>query len=301
MFRNPEDRGVEELFDQLGAFTAPSPRFIRFVEALTSADVHKDESAQRNFVAHTNPHLRACNTELRETGTEEGYPVFTAVVLTDKPFAAPKQLIFASPVKPDIRFLSAVDNDIEIVTNADRVLVYDRPIGADGLTWSALQAWWKERERLADDAEAKKTLYRRLQDGLPEGSPPQRRLFQSYFQAFKSEIPRLPALLPEVWLHWDPKTVQERGVDALTRFRMDFLMLLPRGIRVVIEVDGKHHYAGAGGKADGQRYGTMVAADREIKLVGYEVFRFGADELQSDDIPQIKEFFDRLFDRFKVR
>ena len=41
----------------------------------------------------------------------------------------PKNLIFASLAKPDIRFANAVDNDIEIVGNADKVLVYDRPIG----------------------------------------------------------------------------------------------------------------------------------------------------------------------------
>jgi very-short-patch-repair endonuclease len=300
VFQNT-DWNVEELFEQLGAFDAASPRFARFVEALTSSEVHEDEPAQRLFVARSNPHLRACNVELRETGTDEGYPVFTAVLLTDKTFVAPKQLIFASPDKPDIRFLSAVDNDIEIATNADRVLVYDRPIGVDGLTWSALQDWWQHRESLATDEQAKKTLYRRLEAGLPTNSPPQRRLFRSYFQAFKNEIPHLPALLPEVWLHWDPKTVRERGIHALTRFRMDFLMLLPRGIRVVIEVDGKQHYSSAGGKADGHLYAKMVTADRDLKLAGYEVFRFGADELRSDELPQIKEFFDRLFDRFKVR
>ncbi|GII32896.1 hypothetical protein [Planotetraspora mira] len=49
----------------------------------------------------------------------------------------------------------------------------------------------------------------------------------------------LPALLPEVWLHWDPKTVRARGTEALLRFRMDFLLLLSRGQRVVLEVDGR--------------------------------------------------------------
>ena len=56
-------------------------------------------------------------------------------------------------------------------------------------------------------------------------------------------MPDLPALLPEVWLHWDPKTVAERGPNALLRFRMDFLLLLPAGARIVVEVDGKYHYA----------------------------------------------------------
>lgn len=78
-------------------------------------------------------------------------------------------------------------------------------------------------------------------------------------------------------------------------------MLFPRGIRVVIEVDGKHHYARPEGEADARLYGTMVAADRDLKLAGYEVFRFGADELRSEEVPHVKEFFNRLFDRFKVR
>jgi hypothetical protein len=95
------------------------------------------------------------------------------------------------------------------------------------------------------------------------GSPPQRLLFESYFKHFKQSIPLLPALLPEVWLHWDPKTVRERGADALLRFRMDFLMLLPNNVRVVIEVDGKHHYADAHGVANSVAYAAMVAADRE--------------------------------------
>jgi very-short-patch-repair endonuclease len=80
----------------------------------------------------------------------------------------------------------------------------------------------------------------------------------------------LPPLLPEVWLHWDAKTVRERGPDALLRFRMDFLLLLPHWVRAVLEVDGKHHYARDDGLADTTRYAKMVAADRELKLAGYQ-------------------------------
>ncbi len=108
-------------------------------------------------------------------------------------------------------------------------------------------------------------------------------------------------MLPEVWLHWDPKTVRERGVDALTRFRMDFLLLLPRGVRVVIEVDGKTHYSNERGDADSRTYAKTVSADRDLKLSGYEVYRFGAQELLVDSLPLVRDFFERLFDRFKVR
>jgi very-short-patch-repair endonuclease len=112
----------------------------------------------------------------------------------------------------------------------------------------------------------------------------------------------LPALLPEVWLHWDPRTVQERGPDALLRFRMDFLLLLPYNVRVVIEVDGKHHYADNNGIADASRYAAMMAADRELRLAGYDVYRFGASELGGDrGRIVIREFFERLFEFHRVQ
>ncbi len=82
---------------------------------------------------------------------------------------------------------------------------------------------------------------------------------------------------------------------------MDFLLLLPQGVRVVIEVDGKHHYADASGTADVQRYARMVRADRELKLAGYEVFRFGAAELQASTAKaDVKTFFESLFKRYDV-
>lgn len=191
----------------------------------------------------------------------------------------PKNIIFASQTKPDIRFRDAINNDIEIATNADQVLVYDRPVGPDGLRWCDLQAWWSDLMEIRDAEVAKASLYHRLRDSLPASSPPQRLLFESYHRVFGAAVTGLPALLPEVWLHWDPQTVKERGPNALLRFRMDFLLLLPNGIRVVLEVDGRHHYAHEDGRADPGRYGVLAAGDRDLKLAGYQVFRFGADEL----------------------
>ena len=82
--------------------------------------------------------LQRYGVELRESGTAAGYPTFTTVSTRMGGNRSPKNLIFASPDKPDIRFRNVVDNDIEIVTNADKVLVYDHPIGADGLRWRDL-------------------------------------------------------------------------------------------------------------------------------------------------------------------
>lgn len=299
--RNPDDWSVGELFDHIGAFDASNRRFALFMEGLASSRVRPDESAQRHFVEVVNPAFRGCGVELRESGTDEGYPTFAIVSTRHSSMRRPKNLIFASSVKPDLRFRDAVNNDIEIVTNADKVLVYDRPIGAEGLRWSDLQSWWSETEGITNDEEAKRTLYRRLRGSLPTNSPPQDLLFDAFHRGFANSIPKLPVLLPEVWLHWDPKTVKERGSDSLSRFRMDFLMLLPNGVRVVIEVDGMHHYATPDGRADCTRYAEMVAADRDLKLSGYEVFRFGGAELQRDSAPHfVKMFFESLFKRFGI-
>ena len=126
VLENP-DWSVEDLFDKLGALDAPNQRFVRFLEGIASADVLLDESTQRKYVGLVNGPLRTRGVELRETGMAGGYPIFQ-VLSTSLKSGRPKNLIFASSIKPDIRFLDAVNNDIEIVTNADKVLVYDRPI-----------------------------------------------------------------------------------------------------------------------------------------------------------------------------
>ncbi len=82
---------------------------------------------------------------------------------------------------------------------------------------------------------------------------------------------------------------------------MDFLLLLPRGQRVVLEVDGRQHYS-TNGRPDSSKYAASMRGDRDLKLSGYEVFRFGTDEL--DDLararPLLQRFFADLFDRFDV-
>jgi very-short-patch-repair endonuclease len=302
VFRNPGDWTTEELFEQLGAFEAPDARFTRFLEGLVSADTVLDEAAQRHIVDTVNPHLRAAGAELRETGVDGGYPVFGVVSLRAGRSRRPKNLIFATLAKPDIRFVSAIDNDIEIVENADKALVYDRPIGKDGIRWRDLQAWWMDREQLADEDEAKKSLYERLRRSLPEDSPPQQNLYRLYHEIHGMAVPDLPALLPEVWLHWDPVAAKVRGAKALLRFRMDFLLLLPHGERVVIEVDGAHHFTGPDGRPDGTKYADNMRGDRDLKLNGYEVFRFGATELLDRERARtlLQQFFSDLFRRFDV-
>lgn len=296
--RNPGDWSAEDLFDRLGAFDASNKRFSLFLEHLASAEAVPDEDGQRSVVAMLNPHLATIGLHLRETGIADGYPVFHLTSVRAHR-GRPKNLIFASTVKPDLRLSDAIDNDVEIVSGADQVLVYDRPITPEGLRWRDLQAWWKETQLLDSDQVAKKSLWNRLRQSLPQSSPPQQKLFEYFHEIHGDRVHDLPALLPEVWLHWDPIAVKARKDKALPNFRMDFLMLLPGSHRIVLEVDGKHHYA-SGDLADPKVYADTVRADRDLKLARYDVYRFGAAELDRERTSRemLRSFFKDLFNLY---
>jgi very-short-patch-repair endonuclease len=82
---------------------------------------------------------------------------------------------------------------------------------------------------------------------------------------------------------------------------MDFLLLLPSDVRIVIEIDGQQHYA-EGDTASPRKYSEMVAADRALKLDGYHVYRFGGFELTQANAEQlVSSFFVRLYARFGIQ
>lgn len=298
VFRN-SDWSVEQLFDKLGAFDAVDRRFAGFLEDLVSHKVVVREDAQRRIVDVANPHLREAHLELREVDLEGGYPIFRLMGIGQST-ARPKSLIFGSSRKPDLRLSSTVDNEIEIVDSAN-ALVFDDVIGSEGLRWRDLQAWWTRHHPECDEKTAKKALYARLLNALPTDSPPQQRLFRAYHVIYGDRIPNLPALLPEVWLHWDPKTVRERGARALLGQRMDFL-LLTRNHRIVLEVDGMSHYTDETARPSPAAYARHTALDRTMRLRGYEVFRFGGAELHTDEqaLSILTPFFRDLLDRYNL-
>jgi very-short-patch-repair endonuclease len=105
-----------------------------------------------------------------------------------------------------------------------------------------------------------------------------------------------------VYLHYDPRakaSYQPGTSPPLPRQRMDFLLLLPNSVRVVIECDGQQHYADSTGKASPRRYAAMMAADRDLRLKGYGVYRFGGAELT--DTPATRQRLDTFFDRLAER
>lgn len=211
-----------------------------------------------------------------------------------------KNLIFAADgPKPDLVLQDAVSNEIAIVRNAEYCLVYDRPIGPEGLSFADLVQWWRAREALPVEQEDRTVallLYERLKRSLA-GNAVEIEVFDAYAGRYAHSFD-IPALIPQVYLHYDPYTRRERvgtGV-VLERQRMDFLLLFSQRRRVVIEVDGVQHYAGGDGRADTSRYAAMVAEDRRLKLAGYEVYRFGGKELDGSAASRamLSSFFDEL-------
>ncbi|TKH07540.1 hypothetical protein FC678_22680, partial [Peribacillus simplex] len=124
------------------------------------------------------------------------------------------------------------------------------------------------------------------------------------FKFFKVQYNNnLPSLIPQVYLHYDPYTINQRFNEAvLPRQRMDFLLLFPNKQRIVLEIDGKQHYSD-GDISSPKKYSEMVYADRELKLNGYEVYRFGGYEFinREKSSQMIKGFFDSLFKKHGIK
>ncbi len=77
-------------------------------------------------------------------------------------------------------------------------------------------------------------------------------------------------------------------------------MIFSMSHRVVIEIDGKQHYA-KGNEASPKLYADMVSAQREMSLYGYDVFRFGGYEFCANTdvvLEQLKDFLTRLMNKY---
>lgn len=212
-----------------------------------------------------------------------------------------KNLIFAADgPKPEIVLSDAINNNLVVVKNDQFCLVYDRPLGDGALTWRQLGDWWAHREGLTDrpQTEIWYSLLERLDRSLGANDA-ERRVLHTYAQRYPRLGPDIPALIPQVYLHYDPYSHARHapGIPPLARQRMDFLMLLPNRVRIVIECDGKQHYAEDDGRASPRKYAEMVAEDRALRLRGYDVYRFGGHELGEGSESRIAAFFDALHAR----
>lgn len=284
--------------------------FFKFLENCIHPVVRPDAEQQRTLVQIFNNILARDNYGLRETSQIAGKLVFKVVPVKAGVPGSVKNLIFAANGdKPELVLIDAVNNDIKIVENEQYCLVYDKPILDRGLLWTDLLDWWQEQQPqpFSDRSVLQRSLWQRLQASLSKDSPPERLLFQTYYGHFRRKLgDNLPALIPQVYLHYDPKTIRQLVQDdkdlRLVRQRMDFLLLFSNHTRIVLEVDGQQHYS-INGKAEPERYAQMVAEDRRIRLQGYEIYRFGGAELHDEQRGRaaIIDFFNALFQQHAVK
>lgn len=219
-----------------------------------------------------------------------------------------KNIIFAAKYKPDIVLDDALSNDIKVV-NANGALIYDKGIPANGISWETLTNWYELLDLDNTEQKMAHLFYNCL------GSEPERLFYKAYISYLKIHGKQIPALLPQVYMYYDPKTKEQREWQIFEHQKMDFMMIISPLQRVVFEIDGYQNYAedevapGTQYKhyASPVRYAEMVKAHREMSLAGYDVYRFGGRELWVNDhtseeeiIKNISVFFDRLFEKYYV-
>lgn len=289
-----------DVFKYIGAYDCSTTHFLWFLEFLLDPS-HRSEQANKELVNRLNEII---GNDGYEIVVDQDSKIFrTKYIITEKKkesIKVPKQIIFASKnVKPDFGITDVLDGDISLIADANS-LNYDEKI-YDHLTWQQLEDWWED-----NNLEINKSLKKRLIDSLD--SEAEIMFFKAYFINFGFLGDTLPALLPQVYVAYDPVSAKDlpNGKTRI-RQRIDFLMILPNLKRVIIEIDGKHHYAREDGRADTKRYAEMVRVDRELRLRGYEVYRIGGAEFYNDQntpednaVSVVKDFFTALFKQHEI-
>ena len=293
----------------------PDDVFINFCEQYVHPILHRSYYDERidetidlteQCIAAINKGLSDVGLVLKVASQIAGRDIYKVLPATQGPEGAIKNIIFAAKYKPDIVIRNVLSNDIEVI-DAKGALIYDQGISEDGIRWNTLSQWYDTFVGID------KTMASFFYDSLD--SDAERLFFKAYCYYIKENGNRLPALLPQVYLYYDPKTYTERGLKIFEHQKMDFMMIIKPNQRVVIEIDGQQHYAedstAPGEKykryASPKRYAEMMSAHREMSLAGYEVYRFGGRELWVNEwnteeiiINRIKDFFSDLFKKFYV-
>lgn len=193
-----------------------------------------------------------------------------------------KYLIFgADKTKPDIVIKDVLDGKLDVINDMD-LLVYDGNI-SNSFLYKDFNKWWN---KVSVDK------YRDYKSSL---NSIEQKVANYYKSNFKKD--NFPVLIPQVYLHYDPKNQKFReqyeNGKVLTFQRMDFLILY-KGKRIIIEIDGKEHFQNS------EKYSKQCKYDRDMRFLGYDVFRLGGAELADNFDATVKEFFDNLYNYLEV-
>lgn len=303
---NPLDWDDDWIFyDSRFGLAESDDALLRFLAEMLHPYVRTDLAEVEHLCTFFNAVLIHDGYEIAKIDDISGAPIFAGRRIGSGVRGSMKNLIFAAiGAKPEIVLDDALNNDLRIVKHEQNCLIYDRPLAVHGLTWLELTNWWADREEMTSQPARAiwLSLHRRLLKSIDNDA--EGRIFNAYARRYAKHGADIPAIVPQVYLHYDPytRTRYQPGASPLQRQRMDFLLLLPHRVRVVIECDGRQHYADDTGQASPRRYAAMMAEDRDLRLKGYEVYRFGGAELTDAAETQqlLDTFFDRLAERYSV-
>lgn len=299
------DWDFEYLFyDYLGLLHVDDKDFLYFLEQYTHPVVrrgHITHELDNECVDAINKYLVSDGYKLTKSQQVGDKVIYSATSMSPGVKGTIKNIIFASKYKPEIVLGDALNNDIKIVNNQDKCLVYDRNVLSSGISWNELKSWYDKLCIRGTRMELKD----RLRESL--NSAPEYLFYDTYIEIKEKYQGKIPALLPQVYLYYDPKLRRDRNIKIFEHQRMDFLMIFSETQRVVIEIDGIQHYADyvSGNNnyyASVDKYAEMVSAQREMTLAGYDVYRFGGKELHDNyqGKRKIKEFFKMLFEKYQI-
>lgn len=297
------DWSYSELFFQyLDILESPDDQFIYFLNQYVKPQVRRfniTEDLEKEYYSNElcvniiNKYLPSSGWRMEKTGDLGELPIYEAISISPGVQGEIKNIIFASEYKPEIVLQDALNNDVKIIANEDKCLVYNQKIGSDGVSWGILKKWYDDNFKMLDTGVGLKEFMRK---SLSSGSPPEQIFFDTYMSEFAEKNEKYPALLPQVWLYYDPKLQKDRLKKIFEHQRMDFLMVLSDSKRIVIEIDGQHHYSTV------DKYAEMSAAHRDMTLAGYDVYRFGAKELINELTGKqtTRNFFKLLFQKYGI-
>ena len=318
----PESYLLDSVIDYLNL---TDEQFMFFLEQYVNPNIHHwrwNEEEERREHIHNAELVEVINRYI----DHDGYKLVVKDTIGDKDFyecistrvgvqGQVKNIIFAAKYKPEIAFDDALNNDIRITRNENHCLIYNRSIPSSGVMWNDLVEWYAAENNLTDDPNPEVAFITRLCDCLDTSfkangakAGPETWMLQAYYNLKKELGIDLPALIPQVYLYYDPQTLKQRGYKLFEHQKMDFLMIFSHKDRIVIEIDGKQHYA-EGATASPKLYSEMVRAHREMSLLGYDVYRFGGYEFMGADadetvknkvLDNIKQFFVRLFCKYGI-
>ena len=179
-----------------------------------------------------------------------------------------KQLFYGCKYKPDI----IINADGFMSDRSGNSLDYRGSFSASGITVSDIDKYFLGQNR--DQMEIARSCGNSMQVEC------EIIFYHAYFVQFikpylenKNSAPI--ALLPQVYLNWDPFTKKQRGYKLVNQ-KVDFLWYGPNHFPLVIEIDGPSHW-----EFPDVGYRVQCEFDRDLMDRGFHIRRFTNEEIRS--------------------